>query len=187
MEKPRVVKTIEEWYDSLPMKLQDMQTKRCATACGWLLQDGKVLLIKHKMLGIWLSPGGHIDPNELPHQAAEREFFEETGIRVRTVSAQEHTPSVDDSEMLPLPFWSNLHWINRPGENKKRTNGEICSQHYGYSFFVVLDGPISKLSSEDEGVDDVRWFTESELKKIQTNETIYKEAAHVFAHHPNRR
>ena len=49
----------------------------CFGSSGFLVNDGKVLLIKHKKLGIWLAPGGHIDGNELPEKAAEREFWEE--------------------------------------------------------------------------------------------------------------
>jgi 8-oxo-dGTP pyrophosphatase MutT (NUDIX family) len=43
--------------------------------------DGRVLLHRHKRLGRWLQPGGHLDPGELPWQAAVRETWEETGVR----------------------------------------------------------------------------------------------------------
>ncbi|MEO6124769.1 MAG: NUDIX domain-containing protein [Ilumatobacteraceae bacterium] len=39
-----------------------------------------VVLHLHKRLGIWLQPGGHIDPGELPWDAAVREVLEETGF-----------------------------------------------------------------------------------------------------------
>ncbi|MEY2568326.1 MAG: hypothetical protein QOE35_2855 [Actinomycetota bacterium] len=39
-----------------------------------------VLLHLHKRLGLWLQPGGHIDPGETPEQAALREVQEETGF-----------------------------------------------------------------------------------------------------------
>jgi 8-oxo-dGTP pyrophosphatase MutT (NUDIX family) len=42
-----------------------------------------VLLHRHRKLGIWLQPGGHIDRDELPWDAAVRETREETGIAVR--------------------------------------------------------------------------------------------------------
>lgn len=35
--------------------------------------------------GKWILPGGTIDPSEFPAQAAVRECFEETGLRVRVV------------------------------------------------------------------------------------------------------
>lgn len=44
---------------------------------------GSVLLHKHPKLGMWLPPGGHVEPGELPDEAAVREVFEETGVEVR--------------------------------------------------------------------------------------------------------
>lgn len=40
------------------------------------------LLLRHKRLGFWLQPGGHIDPGESPWEAALREAHEETGLQV---------------------------------------------------------------------------------------------------------
>lgn len=45
--------------------------------------DGRVLLHRHKRLGIWLQPGGHLDPGEDPATAAVRETAEETGLAAR--------------------------------------------------------------------------------------------------------
>ncbi|MDA8033048.1 MAG: NUDIX domain-containing protein [Actinomycetota bacterium] len=39
-----------------------------------------VLLHRHKKLGIWLQPGGHVDIGESPWEAARREAGEETGL-----------------------------------------------------------------------------------------------------------
>jgi 8-oxo-dGTP pyrophosphatase MutT (NUDIX family) len=42
--------------------------------------EGHTLLHRHKRLGIWLQPGGHVDVGESPVEAARREAQEETGI-----------------------------------------------------------------------------------------------------------
>jgi 8-oxo-dGTP pyrophosphatase MutT (NUDIX family) len=42
-----------------------------------------VILLRHKRLGLWLQPGGHIDQGETPWEAALREAAEETGLDVR--------------------------------------------------------------------------------------------------------
>ena len=39
-----------------------------------------VLLHLHKRLGMWLQPGGHLEPGESPWDAARREAEEETGL-----------------------------------------------------------------------------------------------------------
>ncbi len=41
-----------------------------------------VVLHRHKRLGLWLQPGGHIDAGEAPWDAARREAHEETGLPV---------------------------------------------------------------------------------------------------------
>jgi 8-oxo-dGTP pyrophosphatase MutT (NUDIX family) len=41
-----------------------------------------VVLLKHKRLGLWLQPGGHVDPGETPWDGALREAHEETGLEV---------------------------------------------------------------------------------------------------------
>jgi len=37
----------------------------------------------HKRIGVWMQPGGHLDPGEAPSEAALRESREETGLPVR--------------------------------------------------------------------------------------------------------
>ena len=41
---------------------------------------GRVLLHRHKRLGRWLQPGGHLHADEHPSDAARREADEETGV-----------------------------------------------------------------------------------------------------------
>lgn len=42
--------------------------------------DGGVLLVDHVNAGLWLPPGGHVEPDEHPAQTARREAREELGI-----------------------------------------------------------------------------------------------------------
>jgi 8-oxo-dGTP pyrophosphatase MutT (NUDIX family) len=45
-------------------------------------QDDRILLVQLADTGLWALPGGAIDPNELPADAAVRECWEETGLLV---------------------------------------------------------------------------------------------------------
>jgi len=47
---------------------------------------GRLLMVLHADRGIWVLPGGAIDPRETPADALVREVWEETGLRVRPVA-----------------------------------------------------------------------------------------------------
>ena len=44
--------------------------------------DRRVLLVRHSNGGVWVPPGGAIDPDEAPQDAVVREVWEETGLLV---------------------------------------------------------------------------------------------------------
>jgi 8-oxo-dGTP pyrophosphatase MutT (NUDIX family) len=62
-----------------------MRPRREFTVAVFVVDGDRVLLHYHAKLGRWLPPGGHIEPNELPDEAAVREVEEETGLRVELV------------------------------------------------------------------------------------------------------
>ncbi len=55
------------------------------TVAVFVISQGQVLLQWHRKLSRWLPPGGHIEPGELPDDAAVREVLEETGQTVRLI------------------------------------------------------------------------------------------------------
>ena len=54
-----------------------------------------VVLHRHRRLGLWLQPGGHVDPGETPAEAALREAVEETGLAVHHVAGGPRLVHVD--------------------------------------------------------------------------------------------
>jgi 8-oxo-dGTP pyrophosphatase MutT (NUDIX family) len=52
------------------------------TASGIVVGARGTVLHRHKKLGIWMQPGGHIDAGERPEDAARREATEELGLAV---------------------------------------------------------------------------------------------------------
>lgn len=62
--------------------MNDLPPSRDLTVAVFVIHHDHVILHPHAKLGIWLPPGGHIEPNELPDEAATREVMEEAGIAV---------------------------------------------------------------------------------------------------------
>lgn len=56
------------------------------TGSGVVTGRRGVLLLRHRLLGIWVQPGGHVEPGEAPWDTARRETAEETGLDVRFAS-----------------------------------------------------------------------------------------------------
>ena len=82
------------------------------TVAVFVVWEGKVLLHLHRKLGIWLPPGGHIERNELPDDAAVREVLEETGVKAELVG--ERREDVEDPIQLHRPAGVQLENIG-PG------------------------------------------------------------------------
>jgi len=70
-------------YDRLHDPLDEYADLVHVTGSAFVVGQRGVVLLEHKRLGIWLQPGGHIDPGESPWDAALREAREETGLDVR--------------------------------------------------------------------------------------------------------
>jgi 8-oxo-dGTP pyrophosphatase MutT (NUDIX family) len=70
-------------FDALADPLSQEAGPVHVTGSGFVVGPRGVVLLKHKRLGFWLQPGGHIDPGETPWTAAQRECREETGLDVR--------------------------------------------------------------------------------------------------------
>ncbi len=96
--------------------------------------DG-VLLHLHKRLGMWLQPGGHLEPGETPWAAARREAEEETGLRFAEWPAQG-----------PALAHVDVH----PGGR-----GHI---HLDLRYLLGVDGDPTPRPGQGES-QDVRWFT----------------------------
>lgn len=88
-------------------------TQRHFTVSGFLSQGGATALHWHR-LGLWLPPGGHIEPNEDPIEAVLREVLEETGIHadvVPTTTRYAH----EQPAQLPPPVTIGVYDIDEPG------------------------------------------------------------------------
>ncbi len=80
-----------ETFDVLDRPFDEHASPTHVTASAIITGDAGVVLHRHKRLGIWLQPGGHIDPGELPWDAARRESLEETGLPVTPAGREPST------------------------------------------------------------------------------------------------
>lgn len=163
----------------------------CYTAGGMLIHDGQVLLVKHKKLGIWLNPGGHIEDGELPHQTAEREFFEETGVEVQAIDPLAHSlmiynKSESDSTFYPNPISTNVHWVNRESYHLRQQAADAtqrvptakwkrgCEQHVGFFYLFQPVGGISFTQNTEE-TDGIAWFKPESISTLETHQNVKHE------------
>lgn len=73
--------TFLRYLDWLPRPFDEHADPVHVTGSAIVLDgEGRTLLHHHKRLGLWLQPGGHVDPGERAHEAALREAIEETGL-----------------------------------------------------------------------------------------------------------
>lgn len=70
-------------FDALDSPFSQEHDPVHVTGSGFVVGPRGIVLLKHKRLGFWLQPGGHIDAGETPWEAARRECVEETGLDVR--------------------------------------------------------------------------------------------------------
>ncbi len=71
------------------------------TVTTFVSMRGATLLHWHRKVGLWLPPGGHIEPSEDPIQAARREALEETGIVVDILPTTELFDYADPPQLSP--------------------------------------------------------------------------------------
>lgn len=107
----------------------------------------KILLVKHKDMNKWVQPGGHIEDNETPEEAALREAYEETGIKAKLIG--ERFPREDDF-IRPLGIQCNRK--------------EDCMMiDIIYAAVPVTEDQEMKKNNESI---DVGWFSRNELENL---------------------
>lgn len=133
--------------------------ERHFVATGYVVRDGKTLLLRHKKLGLWLPPGGHIDENELPCDAALREIREETGLEAEIVSERRAPdPQAPGVRYLHVPNHVQLEDIpNHP-------------QHIDLIYFCRAARGEPKFSAEEST--EMRWHSIEELRGAHVRDEV---------------
>jgi len=93
-----------------------MELTRTLTATVYIVNNGKVLLHNHKKFNTLFPVGGHMEANELPHETALREAYEESGLNVKLYSDEEQL-GLGRVKQLPRPMNLLLENIGHDKEN----------------------------------------------------------------------
>src|SRR5215207_8539040 len=125
------------------------------TATTFVVHEDRTLLLHHRKLAMWLPPGGHIDPHELPDQAALREVREESGLEVELLTQSYVLGHV---RVLPQPYCVLLEDIS-PGH-----------QHIDLIYFARVSG--GTLAHAEREARAARWYSWEDLADSEIAEDI---------------
>src|SRR5829696_3203831 len=125
------------------------------TATTFVVHEDRTLLLHHRKLAMWLPPGGHIDPHELPDHAALREVREESGLEVELLTGGYTLGHV---QVLPQPYCVLLEDIS-PGH-----------QHIDLIYFARVSG--GALAHAEREARAARWYSWEELAGPEIAEDI---------------
>lgn len=132
-----------------------METTRHFVATVYVVDDGATLLHEHRRLGLWLPPGGHVERDELPHEAALREVSEETGLGVALL--REHD-GVTSPTVRPLPEPAHLLL-----EDVDVLDDRVAHQHVDFVYYGRADDREIDPPEDERAAEAWEWVTSEEL------------------------
>jgi len=132
---------------------------------GFVFHDGKVLLVNHAKLGMWLPPGGHIEKDETSDQALLRELSEETGLKVEILNRNDIPMKGNIRKNLSVPFYVNVHSV---GDHDHCCLNYVCR---------ALNPDNVKINKE---LKDSAWFTKKDLDQDRIPSDVRQIALKAF-------
>jgi 8-oxo-dGTP pyrophosphatase MutT (NUDIX family) len=143
-----------DWLRSVRARIGNDLLVLPSAAALVLDERRRVLLVYDKAAGHWTTPGGAVDPDESPADAAAREAYEETGYEVEPIRV--------------------LGVYGGPGHRLVYANGDVVS-YVAIAFEARIVG---------EEISEVRWFTEAELAGLPLSVWARLMSADLFAGRP---
>lgn len=132
-----------------------METTRHFVATVYVVNEGKTALHFHDRLDMWLPPGGHIERDELPHQAAKREVSEELGIEVELVSDHTELDSAS-ARTIPQPHHMLVEDITVHEDG-------VSHQHIDLVYFGSVPHKAIDPADGEVSAEEWTWYTADDL------------------------
>ncbi len=136
-----------------------MSYKKSLTATVYIVNRDRVLLHMHKKYKTWFPVGGHLEENELPHEAALREAKEESGLEVEIFEENPDLFSIGLVKRVPSPL--AVYHEGTPG----------VEDFLDFIYAAVTRDTV--LHPDDGESREFRWFTLSELLDEKENIKIH--------------
>lgn len=129
------------------------------------LNEPKIMLHKHKKLGVYLQFGGHIELNENPWEAIAHELTEESGYNINQMKIMQpklRIKRLDKAVLHPIPVAHNTHRFDPEGKHIHSDTGYL---------FITDESPAGTI---DEGEsEDIQLFTKDEIIALGKNHDIF--------------
>lgn len=137
-------------------KDEDSENHFCVYFAAHDPEMKQIFIGHHKKSDLWLFNGGHIDKDELPEEALEREIKEEWNLKIKAMD-------------IGNPLLLTITKINNPTK-------QTCKTHYDIWYFVSVNkksfNPSKKSLAEE--FYNTKWMTANEAKKIVTETNTLK-------------
>lgn len=136
-----------------------------ATASAYIVRldfdEPKIMLHKHKKLGIYLQFGGHVERKENPWDAIMHEIAEESGYlpgQLKVLQPPTRLSKLDGAILHPYPIVLNTHQY---GEQDHFHSDIVWA-------FVTDQEPAGRLAQDESS--DIRIFSRKELLALPENQ-----------------
>lgn len=142
--------------------IDDSKVERFICVTTYVINEkGKFLMISHKKLGKWLPPGGKVNNDETPDQAAIRECYEETGVKIELVG----------DKCIPTGLCPPI------GCQLNSMSDRV--DHVDLLYLGVANG-YDPLKVSEREASDIAWMSIEEVKKLDTFTNVIQRCEYIY-------